>query len=219
MAAGFGVAAVRALARRVPIFRSSFSSTSAEQAGQKRESTIESACGVSFGGREVTLSTMAATLDEQRPDGVVDEEHSAQSDEEDGDVCDPSDMVMAIRSRTFSCSEIPSPSQFLSRQQLATYEQLYSIESSASVKSRSVSEDGRDASEAEIEESEAEEELSEVADEESEAEVEESDAEEMYSGPLQPMRTSVRRDFPAPSEYFTREELSTIMEEFNRRQP
>eukprot|EP00928_Gymnodinium_smaydae_P006716 TRINITY_DN12392_c0_g2_i1.p1 TRINITY_DN12392_c0_g2~~TRINITY_DN12392_c0_g2_i1.p1 ORF type:complete len:194 (-),score=31.37 TRINITY_DN12392_c0_g2_i1:121-702(-) len=44
---------------------------------------------------------------------------------------------------------------------------------------------------------------------------EESDTDEMYSGPLQPCRTTARRDFPHPSSYLSREEFADLWNSYS----
>eukprot|EP00928_Gymnodinium_smaydae_P006720 TRINITY_DN12392_c0_g5_i1.p1 TRINITY_DN12392_c0_g5~~TRINITY_DN12392_c0_g5_i1.p1 ORF type:complete len:218 (-),score=45.51 TRINITY_DN12392_c0_g5_i1:161-721(-) len=44
---------------------------------------------------------------------------------------------------------------------------------------------------------------------------EESDTDEMYSGPLKPVRTTARRDFPHPTAYLSKEELVEMWSSFS----
>eukprot|EP00928_Gymnodinium_smaydae_P033123 TRINITY_DN23813_c0_g1_i2.p1 TRINITY_DN23813_c0_g1~~TRINITY_DN23813_c0_g1_i2.p1 ORF type:complete len:205 (+),score=19.29 TRINITY_DN23813_c0_g1_i2:68-682(+) len=176
MAAGFGVAAVRALARslRVPgVFRSSATSSSERaNASLGREERSASAARATRPGCDGPTQSHATGegLSERMQEGV--EEHSASSSDEDS-VAEHSRV--ALRTRTFSSSEIPSPSQFLDSQALATYSRLHtSVDMASSVSS------GRDSVDSRIDPGNAE-----------------SDADEMYMGPLQPVRTSARSDFPA----------------------
>eukprot|EP00928_Gymnodinium_smaydae_P067920 TRINITY_DN5092_c1_g5_i1.p1 TRINITY_DN5092_c1_g5~~TRINITY_DN5092_c1_g5_i1.p1 ORF type:complete len:196 (-),score=26.94 TRINITY_DN5092_c1_g5_i1:93-680(-) len=191
MACGFGFAAARALSRRVPIpgFRATSTSSSAAQCGSKYASmTARSADDE----RPSVLST-GESLDERILENAVygdDQERDASSDE-DGSVSVREQDDVAARSKTFSSGELPLPSEFMDPEWMASYMKSgFQADGYSSVAS-SDSENCEDACLAE-----------------------ESDADEMYSGPLQPVRTHARRDFPAPSEYLTSTELLSLVQGF-----
>eukprot|EP00928_Gymnodinium_smaydae_P054856 TRINITY_DN38553_c0_g1_i1.p1 TRINITY_DN38553_c0_g1~~TRINITY_DN38553_c0_g1_i1.p1 ORF type:complete len:197 (-),score=34.78 TRINITY_DN38553_c0_g1_i1:83-673(-) len=192
MACGFGLAAVRELSRRMPmsVFTSTLSSSSTAPLGPRGASMTEPAC--SADSERAFLSTRE-NLDERILENEFhegNEEDEASSDVESS-VCDAKER--SLRSKNFSSGEIPLLSEFLDPQTLASYIKLsFQADGESSFASGSDAEDCEDASLAE-----------------------ESDGEEMYSGPLQPLRTIARRDFPAPSEYLAREKLLSLVEGFH----
>eukprot|EP00928_Gymnodinium_smaydae_P060856 TRINITY_DN4471_c0_g1_i1.p1 TRINITY_DN4471_c0_g1~~TRINITY_DN4471_c0_g1_i1.p1 ORF type:complete len:341 (+),score=35.70 TRINITY_DN4471_c0_g1_i1:111-1025(+) len=120
---------------------------------------------------------------------------SVTSSSDYDDDCSLDSAEFAMRSRTLCSSEIPPLSDFLDPRRMAAYEKFYSMEASDSSVTSSSNYDYDDRKDAPV--------------------AEKGDTEEIYSGPLQPLRTSARRDFPAPCEYLTREELLSVVSEFN----
>eukprot|EP00928_Gymnodinium_smaydae_P058494 TRINITY_DN41691_c0_g1_i1.p1 TRINITY_DN41691_c0_g1~~TRINITY_DN41691_c0_g1_i1.p1 ORF type:complete len:191 (+),score=22.25 TRINITY_DN41691_c0_g1_i1:82-654(+) len=186
MASGFGLAAARALSRHVPVprFRSSVSSSSARQSSSKDASMTNPACSAEGDRTTRSFCTRESLHESILEDAVHDNEERDSSSDEDNSMSEPAGM--AIRSRTLDSSQIPLPSDFMDPQTLACYLKMHI--SAGSDPSVMPSRDSEDA----------------FPDEE-------SDAEEMYSGPLQPQRTTARRDFPEPSEYLTRDELLILV--------
>eukprot|EP00928_Gymnodinium_smaydae_P067921 TRINITY_DN5092_c1_g6_i1.p1 TRINITY_DN5092_c1_g6~~TRINITY_DN5092_c1_g6_i1.p1 ORF type:complete len:185 (-),score=34.13 TRINITY_DN5092_c1_g6_i1:75-629(-) len=174
--------------RTLSALRSSFASSSAGRRGPKDADMTESACGAD--GERTTMSfTTRESLHEYVLEGAMhgDNEESDSGDEESSSGSESLEMARRS-SRTLSTKELPHPLELLDPQSAASYIQSL------------VSADG---------------DLSDIDSEEEDHLAEESDAEEMYSGPLQPQRTKARLDFPAPSEYLTRQELLSLVEGFN----
>eukprot|EP00928_Gymnodinium_smaydae_P006717 TRINITY_DN12392_c0_g3_i1.p1 TRINITY_DN12392_c0_g3~~TRINITY_DN12392_c0_g3_i1.p1 ORF type:complete len:185 (-),score=36.95 TRINITY_DN12392_c0_g3_i1:170-724(-) len=183
MACGFGMAAVRALSRKMPtpLFRGSFS--------MGKEKTMdgvvpeeEGAEQPSFNLRSTTYES--ASADERVLEGEVYSDNVKEgSDDEDVSSNASEPMQVVARTRTLSCDDdFPDASDYLDPEWIKNYNKLYIADSDDS-------------------------------DDESEY-AEESDTDEMYSGPLQPVRTTARRDFPHPTKYLTKEEFVDLRSSF-----
>eukprot|EP00928_Gymnodinium_smaydae_P060858 TRINITY_DN4471_c0_g1_i3.p1 TRINITY_DN4471_c0_g1~~TRINITY_DN4471_c0_g1_i3.p1 ORF type:complete len:276 (+),score=28.34 TRINITY_DN4471_c0_g1_i3:111-830(+) len=173
------------------------------------------------------------------------EKHDVSSDDDDDDEdCSLDSAEFAMRSRRLSSSEIPPLSDFLDRQRVAFYEKYYSMEASDRIlesavhdsEEHDVSSDDDDCSLDSAEfamrsrtlSSSVITLLSDFLDPQRVASYEKlysinydydycegAPVVEKGECPLQPLRTGVRRDFPAPSEYLTRDELVSLVTGFN----
>eukprot|EP00928_Gymnodinium_smaydae_P097258 TRINITY_DN8764_c1_g4_i1.p2 TRINITY_DN8764_c1_g4~~TRINITY_DN8764_c1_g4_i1.p2 ORF type:complete len:190 (-),score=35.93 TRINITY_DN8764_c1_g4_i1:61-630(-) len=188
MAAGFGVAAVRALVQSLPM-----PSVRPNRRSAPQQSNASGASGSEDASRcEPSVPTLPTSADmENAPIAEGSDDESASSDEEESDA-EPSNVTTgrsAARSRTLSTSEIPDPSTFLDSRALATY--------------------GRLLSQRDVVSSDGDSEASQM-----DREGVDTDAEDMFSDPCPPERTKARRHFPAPVEYLTRQELVDLREGF-----
>eukprot|EP00928_Gymnodinium_smaydae_P012412 TRINITY_DN14503_c0_g1_i1.p1 TRINITY_DN14503_c0_g1~~TRINITY_DN14503_c0_g1_i1.p1 ORF type:complete len:200 (+),score=50.51 TRINITY_DN14503_c0_g1_i1:96-695(+) len=198
MACGFGMSAVRALSRQiaVPSFMVSRSTPRAERTAEYAVPDAQDiAKQAAVQPSDPTKSTHA-TLDERYLEAVI----YNDNEECDSDGCvvdDKSELEFKapVRTQTMTSGDMmPDPSQFMDPKWVSTYTKLF-----------------------------IEEDVSKGVDSAFDSEQEradhfaagaESDCEEMYTGPLQPKRTTARKDFPSPNEYLTKEELSLALKSY-----
>eukprot|EP00928_Gymnodinium_smaydae_P025360 TRINITY_DN20223_c0_g3_i1.p1 TRINITY_DN20223_c0_g3~~TRINITY_DN20223_c0_g3_i1.p1 ORF type:complete len:218 (+),score=53.26 TRINITY_DN20223_c0_g3_i1:80-733(+) len=213
MACGFGISAVRALSRKLPSFRSPRSTGSERNDAYAVPDDCDKSklAAVQPSEERRTLTTFASfegslpasaiysdneedTLDGFNPDGVDESEVAGLPTRTET-------LVSGAPSRSLTLRDVPDPSQFLDASFVGTYTNIFMEGNSAKI---SEDEDDSD-SDVDSSSSSEQEELDEFP-----AETE-SDCEQMYAGPLPPKRTTARRDFPLPSEYLTKEELTLAM--------
>eukprot|EP00928_Gymnodinium_smaydae_P012413 TRINITY_DN14503_c0_g1_i2.p1 TRINITY_DN14503_c0_g1~~TRINITY_DN14503_c0_g1_i2.p1 ORF type:complete len:191 (+),score=36.87 TRINITY_DN14503_c0_g1_i2:189-761(+) len=189
MACGFGMSAVRALSRKVGLRSTARSERTGQYAVPDDEDITKLAA---IQPSNPTRSTHAS-LDERLLEGTIYSDNEECDSDDCSDTSEPEEST-TIRTRTLTFRDIPDPSQFMDPKWVSTYTKLF-----------------------------IEEDVSKGVDSAFDSEQEradhfaagaESDCEEMYTGPLQPKRTTARKDFPSPNEYLTKEELSLALKSY-----
>eukprot|EP00928_Gymnodinium_smaydae_P011747 TRINITY_DN14305_c0_g1_i1.p1 TRINITY_DN14305_c0_g1~~TRINITY_DN14305_c0_g1_i1.p1 ORF type:complete len:204 (-),score=30.73 TRINITY_DN14305_c0_g1_i1:228-839(-) len=139
-------------------------------------------------------TTTYGTMDERvLEDAVFSVNEECDSDDcSADDASEPEATEFPSRTRTCTLRDIPDPSQFMDHKWVSRYTKLFFVDDTSDADYSSDSDSEEESA------AEGEEELPAVL---------QSDCEELHSDLLQPMRTIARRDFPAPREYLTLEEL------------
>eukprot|EP00928_Gymnodinium_smaydae_P093119 TRINITY_DN7713_c1_g2_i1.p1 TRINITY_DN7713_c1_g2~~TRINITY_DN7713_c1_g2_i1.p1 ORF type:complete len:270 (+),score=56.25 TRINITY_DN7713_c1_g2_i1:58-867(+) len=133
---------------------------------------------------------------------------SADMDAGEDDDCASVRNRLASPTRSLTSLDLPGSSEFLGAEQAEALSQMYrAADMDASAELDSESENGDASAESDSDSESGENVIESTAGDE-------SDCEDMYRGPLQPQRTTVRTDFPAPTEYLTYAELVDLWKDF-----
>eukprot|EP00928_Gymnodinium_smaydae_P057145 TRINITY_DN4041_c0_g1_i1.p1 TRINITY_DN4041_c0_g1~~TRINITY_DN4041_c0_g1_i1.p1 ORF type:complete len:210 (+),score=35.04 TRINITY_DN4041_c0_g1_i1:91-720(+) len=206
MACGLGLSAARALSRNLPdaLLAGSLSTTCSERPNLYAvpdEDDVPELVAIKPEYKRSTTTCESLTMDVRLRKCVNHSDSDSDSDSdsegyssEEASADESSEPE--VRTRTVTLRDIPDPSQFMNPEWVNAHTKLFLEADEA--KSFDVEFNSSDADSS--------------SDEDEFPENAESDCEEMYSGPLQPKRTTARKDFPSPSDYLTKEELSLALE-------
>eukprot|EP00928_Gymnodinium_smaydae_P028217 TRINITY_DN21576_c1_g1_i4.p1 TRINITY_DN21576_c1_g1~~TRINITY_DN21576_c1_g1_i4.p1 ORF type:complete len:199 (-),score=40.37 TRINITY_DN21576_c1_g1_i4:321-917(-) len=190
MACGQGMSAVRTLSGKLAV-RSTTTMGSERQELNAVPDSCDSPKLAAIQPSQQAPAYTTRSLDERLLEGVIysDNEQYGSDDFGADDASEPEQA--GVRARSLPLRELPDPLEFMDPKWMRTFTKLFGEDNNT----QNSDSDFDAASDADASsEKNAEEDV-------------ESDCEEMYSGPLQPKRTSAHRDFPSPSEYLTKEEL------------